>query len=109
MRAEQRCRYVAAMLGVAMWLLTPAIGVAQPRVAVMNFENNSTWHYWGDNLGAAAADELVTQLLKTGSYRMIERSQLAAIMAEQDLGASGAVDASTAGQNWTAAGGPSSS
>jgi curli biogenesis system outer membrane secretion channel CsgG len=96
MRTEHRCRYVAAALGLAMWLLTPAIGLAQPRVAVMNFENNSTWRYWGDNLGAAAADELVTQLLNTGSYRMIERSQLAAVLAEQDLGASGAVDSSTA-------------
>jgi curli biogenesis system outer membrane secretion channel CsgG len=76
--------------------MAPAMVLAQPRVAVMNFENNSTWSYWGDRLGEAAADELVTQLLKTGSYRMIERSQLAAILAEQDLGASGAVDASTA-------------
>ena len=96
MRTEHRLTYLSAILGLALWLLTPAIGLAQPRVAVMNFENNSTWRYWGDNLGAAAADELVTQLLKTGSYRMIERSQLAAVLAEQDLGASGAVDASTA-------------
>jgi hypothetical protein len=78
MRTEYRLTYLSAILGLAVWLLTPAIGLAQPRVAVMNFENNSTWRYWGDNLGAAAADELVTQLLKTGSYRMIERSQLAA-------------------------------
>ena len=32
------------------------------RIAVMNFENNSQWHWWGDRLGEAAADELVTQL-----------------------------------------------
>jgi len=82
MRTEHRLTYLSAILGLALWLLTPAIGLAQPRVAVMNFENNSTWRYWGDNLGAAAADELVTQLLKTGSYRMIERSQLAAVLAE---------------------------
>jgi curli biogenesis system outer membrane secretion channel CsgG len=96
MRIEHKYRCVAAMLGLAVWLMAPAMVLAQPRVAVMNFENNSTWSYWGDRLGEAAADELVTQLLKTGSYRMIERSQLAAVLAEQDLGASGAVDASTA-------------
>lgn len=96
MRREHTCRYVAAMLGLAVWLMAPAAVLAQPRVAVMNFENNSTWSYWGNRLGEAAADELVTQLLKTGAYRMIERTQLAAVMAEQDLGASGAVDASTA-------------
>ena len=96
MRIEHKYRCVAAMLGLAVWLMAPAMVLAQPRVAVMNFENNSTWSYWGDRLGEAAADELVTQLLKSGSYRMIERSQLAAVLAEQDLGASGAVDASTA-------------
>ena len=96
MRREHTCRYVAAMLGLAVWLMAPAAVLAQPRVAVMNFENNSTWSYWGNRLGEAAADELVTQLLKTGAYRMIERTQLAAVMAEQDLGASGAVDAATA-------------
>lgn len=96
MRIEHKHKLMAAMLGLAVWLMAPAMVMAQPRVAVMNFENNSTWSYWGDRLGEAAADELVTQLLKTGSYRMIERSQLAAVLAEQDLGASGAVDASTA-------------
>ena len=71
--------------------------MAQPvRVAVMNFENNSTWSYWGDNLGKAAADELVTQLFRTGSFSLVERTQLEALLAEQDLGASGAVDTSTA-------------
>ena len=66
------------------------------RVAVMNFENNSTWTWWGDNLGRAAADELTTQLFKAGQFSIIERAQLDAILAEQDLGASGAVTASTA-------------
>lgn len=69
---------------------------ARPRVAVMSFENNSTWSYWGDRLGDAAADELVTQLLKTGDFTVIERAQLAAVLAEQKLGATGAVDSSTA-------------
>jgi curli biogenesis system outer membrane secretion channel CsgG len=71
---------------------------AKPRVAVMNFANNSTWSWWGDNLGEAAADELVTQLLKDGRFTVVERTQLEAVLAEQRLGASGAVNASTAAQ-----------
>lgn len=66
------------------------------RVAVMNFENNSSWHYWGDNLGAAAADELVTQLFETEKFSLVERSQLDAILAEQNLGQSGRVNPSQA-------------
>ena len=71
---------------------------AKPRVAVMNFENNSSWYYWGDNLGYAAADELVTQLFKTGQFTLIERSQLDAVLAEQNLGQSGRVDAAQAAE-----------
>jgi len=68
------------------------------RIAVLNFENNSTWHYWGDNLGKAAADELVTQLFKTDRFRVIERAQIEAILQEQNFGQSGRVDSSTAAQ-----------
>ena len=69
---------------------------AKIRIAVSNFENNSTWSWWGDNLGRAAADELATQLVQTGKYTVIERAQLEAILQEQNLGASGAVTSATA-------------
>ena len=73
-----------------------ALAQARVRVAVMNFENNSAWTWWGDNLGRAAADELATQLVQSGKYTVIERAQLAAILQEQNLGASGAVTPATA-------------
>lgn len=68
------------------------------RVAVMNLENNSSWNYWGDNLGYAAADELVTQLFRTGKFSLVERSQLDAILAEQNLGQSGRVNPAQAAE-----------
>ena len=73
-----------------------ALAQARVRVAVMNFENNSAWTWWGDNLGRAAADELATQLVQSGKYTVIERAQLDAILQEQNLGASGAVTPATA-------------
>ena len=66
------------------------------RVAVMNFENNSQWHWWGDRLGEAAADELVTQLFQTGKFSVIEREMINSILAEQDFGQSGRVNPSQA-------------
>ncbi len=91
-------RSVSLWLGL--WLVLLAAGVApaqtKVRVAVMNFENNSTWAWWGDNLGRAAADEITTQLVQTGQFPVLERAQLGAILAEQHLGASGAVTAATA-------------
>ena len=70
----------------------PAVAAPAPapqdkvRVAVMNFENTSQWDWWGDRLGEAAADELVTQLFQTGKFSVIERQQINAILSEQDFG-----------------------
>jgi curli biogenesis system outer membrane secretion channel CsgG len=94
-------RTLAAPLALALTLIgtTSTVARAQDakvRVAVMNFENNSTWTWWGDNLGRAAADELTTQLVQTGTFTVVERTQLNAVLAEQNLGASGRVNASTA-------------
>jgi curli biogenesis system outer membrane secretion channel CsgG len=68
----------------------------KPRVAVLAFENNTTLSILGSRLGFAAADELTTQLVKTGEFSVIERQQIDAVLAEQKLGMSGAVDAATA-------------
>lgn len=73
-----------------------ALAQAKIRIAVVNFENNSTWSWWGDNLGKAAADELATQLVQTGKFTVIERAQLDALLAEQNLGASGRVTEASA-------------
>jgi curli biogenesis system outer membrane secretion channel CsgG len=103
-RAEEtsmvRFGRVATAMVVAVGIVTAvpgtALAQAKIRVAVMNFENNTTWAWWGDNLGAAAADELATQLVQTGKYTVVERRELASILQEQNLGASGAVTGATA-------------
>jgi curli biogenesis system outer membrane secretion channel CsgG len=83
---------MAAMIGIS-----PAFADGKKiRVAVFDFQNNSTWSWWGDRLGEAANDEFVTQLVNTGQFTVIERQKLQAILAEQGLGASGAVQPSTA-------------
>jgi curli biogenesis system outer membrane secretion channel CsgG len=94
-------RAMTGWIGLVVVVLSLTAGTAfaqgaKPRIAVMGFENNSTWAWWGDNLGQAAADELVTQLLKDGRFTVLERSQLNAVLAEQNLGASGAVNSATA-------------
>ncbi len=103
MRAEETSmvrfgRMATVMVVAAAILAVPGTALAQAkvRVAVMNFENNSTWAWWGDNLGAAAADELATQLVQSGKYTVLERRELASILQEQNLGASGAVTPATA-------------
>jgi curli biogenesis system outer membrane secretion channel CsgG len=82
-------------------LLAPSPAEAQearPRVAVLEFQNNSTWGYWGRNLGQAATDELATQLVRSGAFTVVERQQIDAILREQHFGLSGAVNANTAAE-----------
>ena len=88
------------LLAHASPLATSATGAqeAKPRIAVLAFQNNSTFSYWGEHLGAAAADELTTQLVRSGAFRVVERNQVDAILEEQHFGLSGAVDAATAAE-----------
>ncbi len=100
MGKQLRIAAVVSLIILAATISAPLTGSAAPaaqekvRIAVMNFENNSSWYYWGDNLGKAAADELVAQLFKTGKFSVIERSQIEAILSEQDFGQSGRVNSS---------------
>jgi curli biogenesis system outer membrane secretion channel CsgG len=71
---------------------------AKPRIAVLEFQNNSSWSYWGRNLGLAATDELATQLVRSGAFAVVERQQIDAILSEQHFGLSGAVNAATAAE-----------
>ncbi len=71
------------------------------RIAVVDFDTeaiHNTWQYsWSyNNLARAAADDLTSQLVKSGKFRVIERQQLDKILQEQNLGLSGRVDPSTA-------------
>lgn len=64
------------------------------RIAVTDFENNSQVH--DQYMGRGIADMLVVELVKNKAYQVVERSKLQSILKEQRLGATGAVDASTA-------------
>lgn len=65
------------------------------RIAVVNFEDRVRY---GHNIGAGVADMLVTQLVESGNFMVIERSELDAILKEQGLGQSGLVTPQSAAQ-----------
>jgi curli biogenesis system outer membrane secretion channel CsgG len=84
---------IMAVMLVATLALTTA-GWCNPRVAVMDFENKAQYGGW--RIGSGAADILTTELVKVGKFDMFERAQLQSVIKEQNLGASGRVDPSTA-------------
>ncbi len=64
------------------------------RVAVSRFEDRAGTGY--NHLGEGVADMLVTALVKTGKFSVIERQELERVLGEQKLGESGLVTAETA-------------
>ncbi len=64
------------------------------RVAVIEFENKTD--YGRGKLGTAAADMMVTALVKSGAFEVIERNQLKNVLAEQGLGMSGTITSASA-------------
>ncbi|MCK5738422.1 hypothetical protein KAH55_04540 [bacterium] len=74
---------------------------SKSRVAVFSFIDKSGHHYrwWtGQSAGEGMADMLVTELVESGNFIVIERAQIAALLGEQALGQSGMVTAESAAQ-----------
>jgi curli biogenesis system outer membrane secretion channel CsgG len=85
----------AALVVVA---LAPAVRAAsdKPRIAVLEFKNKADNQWWYHGGAAAAQDVFVTELVKSGKFRVVEREQLEALMQEKGLTLSGDVDPKTA-------------
>ncbi len=84
----------AVLVAVA---LTPAFAKSdKPRIAVLAFQNKADNQWWGSGGAEAAQDVFVTELVKSGKFRVIDREQLDALMREKNLALSGDVDPSTA-------------
>jgi curli biogenesis system outer membrane secretion channel CsgG len=85
---------------------TPVLAQAptRKRVAVLDFDYATVRSYvsdiWGSDqdIGKGIADILVGQLVRNGSYSVIERKQLDRVLHEQNFQQSGRADASTAAQ-----------
>lgn len=63
------------------------------RIGVVEFENKTAY---GQRLGTAATDILVTELVKSGRFIVVERDKMEALMKEQKMGLTGAITPQTA-------------
>ncbi|MEN9229532.1 MAG: CsgG/HfaB family protein [Thermostichus sp. DG02_5_bins_236] len=72
---------------------------SRPRIAVLDFDFSSLSNQYSiPNASRGVSDVLVDRLVKDGTFSVIERSRLEAILAEQNLGLSGRLDSNTAAQ-----------
>jgi curli biogenesis system outer membrane secretion channel CsgG len=75
---------------VALVAATAAQAQDRPRIAVIPFDNRTDW--WAEEMGNVAADMLVTRLVNSGQFTVIERERLQAILDEQGFQLSGQVN-----------------
>ncbi len=61
------------------------------KIAVFEFRDRGAYHYWYD-MAIKLSDMLVTKLINTGRFDVVERSQLDRIMQEKALAQSGVVE-----------------
>lgn len=83
----------------ALAIMTLAIGPvaaqsSRPTVALLDFDFGAVQHWWSGNwdIGKGIADLIVDSLVEDGSFRVIERKRLDAILAEQNFSNSDRAD-----------------
>ncbi len=89
----------AALILAALCTASPALAQSsRPTVAVLDLDYGTIDHWWGSNwdVGKGVADLIVDELVNDGSYRIIERKRLDAILAEQNFSNSDRADPSAA-------------
>ena len=100
MRTElkQACVGLLVVIATLSWAPPAAAQGNRPTVALLDFEYGTVQQWWSGNwdIGRGIADMLVDELVNDGSFRVIERSRLDAILAEQNLSNSERADPSAA-------------
>ena len=86
---------IAVAFGLLAVLASSEVLAQKPRVAVIEFKDKTSRYTWYQ-AGQAAQDMFVTELVKTGKNRVIDREQLDAILREKNLSLSGEIDPKTA-------------
>ena len=88
----------ASLLVVAAVLCSVTLGAqsSRPTVALLDFEYGTVERWWEGNwdVGKGIADLVVDEIVNDGSFRVIERKQLDAILAEQNFSNSERADPS---------------
>lgn len=85
----------SVLLALAVLMAAPATAQeGKPVMAVKTFENPP--NYYNSTVGNGLTDMFITELQKTGKYKLIERAQVQQLTDEVDFGKSGYVDQASA-------------
>ena len=96
----RRMIFICVLLATAL-VFSNASAVMKRKVAVFTFEDKSgqSKRWWnGGSPGDGLTDMLITTLVKSGNYIVIERNEIQKILSEQKLSQTGLVDATNAAE-----------
>jgi curli biogenesis system outer membrane secretion channel CsgG len=88
---------VAIAVAIAvLWTPPAAAQTTRPTVALLNFDFGTVQKWWSgnDDIGQGIADMIVDELVNEGSFRVIERKRLDALLKEQNFSNSERADPS---------------
>lgn len=93
-----RSRFLLAMALGAFLVVSSVRANDKKRVAVLDFDFGTVQQWWSGNwdIGKGISDLIVTELVTDGTYSVIERSRLDAILAEQNFSNSDRANSATA-------------
>jgi curli biogenesis system outer membrane secretion channel CsgG len=78
-------------------VLTASVALAdKPSVGIIDFTNDTSAGWWHGSTGRDLSGMLSNEMSSGGKFKIVERSKLDAVLAEQDLASSGRVKKSTA-------------
>ncbi len=83
---------------LSLLLGTSVMAADKKRIAVLDFEFGTVQQWWSGNwdIGRGISDLLVDELVRDGTFSIIERNRLNTVLAEQDFSTSQRADAATA-------------
>jgi curli biogenesis system outer membrane secretion channel CsgG len=90
-------KHSALALIITMGLIASGIthAASKPVVSIADFKKTVAIGWWGGQVGRDMADMLANELMGTKQFRVVERQKIGAVLAEQDLAASGRIKKGT--------------
>lgn len=89
--SEMKRLIVLTALALSLLVSWGALAKDRPILAVAEFKNQSGAGWWRGGVGWELAGMLSNELGSTGDFRLVERSKLESVIAEQNLAASGRI------------------
>jgi TolB-like protein len=91
MQGIENARIDKDLKGLLDKMRTGRPGGPKLKIAVFDFRNRTDYYHWYD-MAVSLSDMLITKLINTGKFDVVERSQLDRIMQEKSLAQSGVVE-----------------